>query len=258
MKNKEKQTKNTVKGNKRPLFGVKKVVDNDGSLSCFWYKGQIYDLNYNEFADCRKVKKGEENKTSDGFVRSGRYIHKDGNVVGKIKTDYSYILIAILVALLIVSVVALVTVTKTKKEPLTGEITVVDTDGEWNAEGKLNIFGKESIKPGDKGNYVFMVNNPFDVELKCRVEFVPNYENSEFLPPIRYSVSSEGQSLEQKETEQGFAIESVVIDKNGSRSFYVEWEWLFDGGTDTDDTLSGIAGSKYTVTIQITAEETKR
>lgn len=257
MKNKEKQTKNTVKGNKRPLFGVKKVVDNDGSLSCFWYKDKLYDLNYNELADCKKVKTEEEGKAVNGFVRRGKYIHKDGNVVGKIKTDYSYILIAILFALLIVSVVALATVTKTKKEPLTGEITVVDTDGEWNAEGKINIFGNESIKPGDKGKYIFMVNNPFDVELKCKIEFIPNYENSEFLPPIRYSVSSEGQTLGRKETEKGFAIESVAIGKKGSRSFYVEWEWLFDGGTDSDDTLSGIAGNKYTVTIEITAEETK-
>ena len=89
MKNKEKQTKNTVKGNKRPLFGVKNVVDNDGSLSCFWYKDKLYDLNYNEFADCKKVKTEEEGKAVNGFVRRGKYIHKDGNVVGKIKTDYS-------------------------------------------------------------------------------------------------------------------------------------------------------------------------
>ena len=47
----------------------------------------------------------------------------------------------------------------------------------------------------------------------------------------------------------------MIISKKDSRSFTLEWQWLFDGGDDMQDTLAGIAGSKYSIKIEIAAEE---
>lgn len=258
MKKHENKAKKAERQIDRRFFGVKKVVDNDGTLSCFLYKSKLYDLKYKEFAECKKIKKDGVNENASGkFVQRGSYIYKNGQRVGKIKSDMLNSVITVLLALLCLSIIALTAMTYEKKPPFSGELTIVDTNGGWVSEGELNIFGAKLIKPGDEGKYAFMVNNPSSVKLECKIVFKFKYENVDSLPPIKYSVSSAGETLPQEETENGFAVKDVIIDKLGSRAFYLEWEWPFDGGVDYDDTFAGFAGSKYILNIEINAEETK-
>ena len=111
-----------------------------------------------------------------------------------------------LLAILAVAVTSLVVVTHEKKEPIVPEFSVYDTDGEWIDGGEAKIFGNRTIKPGDSGSYMFIVNNPHSVDLYCIIRFTVNYENKESLPPVRYQVKSEGQTLKLSEIENGFAV----------------------------------------------------
>ena len=248
-------TKDPVMGYIKPMSGARKVVDNDGALLCFLRMDRLYDLNHVCFASCRRVDKAEQVGNADAFVTDGKYLYKKGVVVGKLKFDYSYLKILALLAILAVAVTSLVVVTREKKEPIVPEFSVYDTNGEWIDGGEVKIFGNRTIKPGDSGSYMFIVNNPHSVDLYCIIRFTVNYENKKSLPPVRYQVKSEGQTLKLSEIENGFAVYDLTISKKNSRSFTLEWQWLFESGNDTQDTLAGIAGSKYSIKIEIAAEE---
>lgn len=256
MEKNENRPQKPVTDKKPKLFGAKRVVDNEGVTVCLWKKDKLYDLKFVPFGECIRVKKTDETDYGDKYVRKSNCIYKSGQKVGTIRRDWFKLTVALLLALLAVSVVALVLLTHEEKKPLTEEIVVVDTSGEWSADGKIKIFGDGTIKPGDKGSYAFMVTNPHAVRLRCTVEFKPSYGDADFLPPIRYKVVSEGRTLETNEIDGGFGIKDVVVGENGSKTFYLEWEWVFDGGTDYEDTIAGFRGGEYSLAIRVTAEET--
>ncbi len=248
-------TKDPVMGYIRPMSGARKVVDNDGALLCFLRMDKLYDLNHVCFASCRRVDKAEQAGNADAFVTDGKYLYKRGVVVGKLKFDNTYLKILALLLIFALAVTSLVVVTHEKKEPIVPNFSVYDTDGEWVEGGEVKIFGNRKIKPGDSGSYMFIVNNPHSVNLDCTIRFTVNYDDKESIPPIKYLIKSEGQTLKLSEIENGFAVYDTIINKNDSRSFTLEWQWLFEGGDDTQDTLAGIAGSKYSIKIEIAAEE---
>ena len=240
----------------KPLFCGKKVVDMDGAMLCFIRFGKLYDLNHVCFASCERAGADKLGKTG-AFATDGKYLYDNGIKVGKIK-DRFFLLILILLILLLASTISLVVFVKDKHKPIIPEFTVVDTNGEWGTTSEINVFGNKTIKPGDKGNYMFMITNPNAADIECTIKFTLNYENGTTLPPISYSVTSEGKTLETSEIdpedENGFTVKDVKINKKGSRSVILEWNWGFDGD-DIIDTDVGINGGKYTITIEISAEE---
>ena len=249
-------TKEPVKGFVKPLIFGKKVVDLDGAMLCFLRNGKLYDLNHVCFASCERVDP-EKNGEIDAFSTDGKYLYDKGIKVGIIK-DRFFLLILILLILLLISIISLLVFVKGRHDPIVPEFTVVDTNGEWGMTSEINVFGNRTIKPGDKGNYMFMITNPNAADIECTIKFTINYENSATLPPIIYTVTSEGKTFEtseiETENENGFMTAGVIINKKGSRSIILEWDWKFDGD-DTIDTNVGIIGGKYTITIEISAEE---
>lgn len=247
-------TSEPVKGFVKPLLFGKKVVDLNGAALCFLRNGKLYDLNHVCFASCERVGSGKASEIG-AFATDGKYLYDNGVKVGKIKDGF-FLLILILLALLLASTVSLVVSVKGRHDPIIPELTVVDTDGEWGTASEINIFGNKTIKPGDKGNYMFMINNPNAADIECTVKFTINYENGTTLPPINYTVVSEGKKLETSgiETENGFTTAGVIINRKNFRSLILEWDWKFDGD-DKTDTNVGIIGGKYTITIEISAEE---
>lgn len=247
-------TKEPLEGFVKPLIFGKKVVDLDGAMLCFLRNGKLYDLNHVCFASCERVDSDKASET-DAFSTDGKYLYDKGIKVGIIK-DRFFLLILILLILLLASSISLVVFVKDKHKPIIPEFTVVDTNGEWGTTSEINVFGNKTIKPGDKGNYMFMINNPNAADIECTVKFTINYENGTPLPPISYTAVSEGKNLKTIETEDenGFTATGVIINKKGSRSIILEWDWKFDGD-DAADTNVGILGGKYTITIDISAEE---
>lgn len=246
-------TKNPIKGSVKPLVGGKKVVDGSGALMCFLRNGKLYDLNHVCFASCKRVARDQAGLYG-AFATDGKYLYDKRVLVGRVQRDYSYVLIFSLLFLLLVSSASLLAFTHEKKVPIIPEFTVIDADGEWGATGNLNVFGNGKISPGDNGTYMFMVSNPNAADINCKLKFRFDYENGATLPPIGYSIYSEGKKLESSEVDGGLEVSGVIIKKKGSRSFMLDWEWAFDGN-DENDTIVGIIGSKYVISVEIIAEE---
>lgn len=245
-------TKDPIGKTVKPLVGAKMIVDDNGALLCFLRKDKLYDINHVFFARCKRV--GDANATADAFVTDGRHLYRNGQREGSVKSNLFRNLVITLVLLLILASVVFAVVAVEFSKPIVPEFTVVDTDGTWGATDKIDIFGSEQIKPGDKGRYSFMVNNPTVADLKCTIRFKLKYADNTILPKIDYLLESAGQSLALTETDDGFEVEDVVIYKDSSRSFYLQWEWKFDNDNDNHDTVVGIVGAEYEVTIVITAE----
>ena len=196
-------TKNPVNGSVKPLIGGKKIVDTSGALMCFLRNGKLYDLNHVCFASCKRVASNQIGLYG-AFATDGKYLYDKRVLVGKVQRDYSFLIIFALVLLLLTSAISLLVVTNEKKEPIIPEFTVIDANGEWGAAGSLNVFGNGKICPGEKGTYMFMITNPNATDIKCKIKFKLNYEESASLPSIKYSVFSEGKNIVLTETEDGF------------------------------------------------------
>ena len=246
-------TKDPVKRPLRPFIGAKRIVDKNGAMLCYLRGDKLYDLNHVCFASCKRVGGADKALPADAFATEGKYLYQKGEQVGKIKSDSFYPILLFLLLILAISVISLVVILRGNVGY--HEFTVVDADGEWGTTGNINIFGNKTIKPGDKGTYMFMINNPNSSDLKCTIRFKYNYEDSALLPTINYTLNSEGQSLELTENEEWFEAGSVTVNKKDSRSCFIEWEWKFENGEDEKDTLLGISGKKYTITLEIIAEE---
>lgn len=247
-------TKNPVNGSVKPLIGGKKIVDTSGALMCFLRNGKLYDLNHVCFASCKRVASNQIGLYG-AFATDGKYLYDKRVLVGKVQRDYSFLIIFALVLLLLTSAISLLVVTNEKKEPIIPEFTVIDANGEWGAAGSLNVFGNGKICPGEKGTYMFMITNPNAADIKCKIKFKLNYEESASLPSIKYSVFSEGKNIVLTETEDGFETNGVIINKKGSRSIALGWDWPFEGGNDEKDTYEGFLGGKYVIGIEVVAEE---
>ncbi len=247
-------TKDPVKRPLRPFIRAKRVVDTNGAMLCYLRGDKLYDLNHVCFASCKRVGGAENALPADVFATEGKYLYYNGEKVGKIKRDSFYPIFLFLLLILAISVISLFIIIRGNGSGF-AEFTVIDAAGEWGATGNINIFGNKTIKPGDKGTYMFMINNPNSSDLKCTIRFKYNYEDSALLPPINYSLISEGQNLELTENEGWFETGNMIINIKSSRSCTIEWEWKFESGEDHKDTLIGISGKRYTITLEIIAEQ---
>ena len=248
-------TKRPIKKALPPFFGGRKVVDESGAVMCFLFLGKLYDLNHVCFASCKRVENVTQDDDPDAFVTDGRFLYRNGQVEGRVLSNAFKIAVTILVTLLVLATISLIVVANVIQQPAKPSFTVVDIDGEWGKSDQINIFGENKVKPGDSGSYSFLVNNLNDYDLNCLVRIKFNNDSNALVPPIRYKLETGGQYL-TTETKDGYLEASnVKIYKNDSRSFYLEWEWLFDGDSDEYDTAVGILGKDFSVTIEIVAEQ---
>lgn len=172
------------------------------------------------------------------------------------KRDRFIAILIFFIALTVVAIAAMSVATCIAEKNKVKEITIIDKDGRWEADAKLDIFGDELLKPGAKGEYLFMVHNPNAFGMKCDIKISFTYGNeTENLPIIIYALTVNGKKTEVHKTENGYYVNDVVINKNAKNSFVLAWEWKFDGESDEKDTELGRKGEKYECGIFITAEE---
>ena len=254
-----KLTKNPGAGKIKTMKGAKRVFNLDGDLLCFLKKGNLYDLNAKVIAPCESVKglSEEEIAKTRGYCEDGKKVYFCGEETGIIEKRDRFIAILIFfIVLTLVAIVAMSVATCIAEKNKVKEGTIIDKDGRWEADAKLDIFGDELLKPGAKGEYLFMVHNPNAFGMKCDIKISFTYGNeTENLPIIIYALTVNGKKTEIHKTENGYYVNDVVINKNAKNSFVLAWEWKFDGESDEKDTELGRKGEKYECGIFITAEE---
>lgn len=259
MKHGFKLTKKPRAGKKKTVKGAKRVFNFDGDLLCFLKRGRLYDLNAKVIAPCVSVKglSEEEIAKTRGYCEDGKKVYFYGEETGIIEKRDRFIAILIFfIALAVAAIAAMSVATCIAEKNKVKEITIIDKDGRWEADAKLDIFGDELLKPGAKGEYLFMVHNPNAFGMKCDIKISFTYGNeTENLPIIIYALTVNGKKTEVHKTENGYYVNDVVINKNAKNSFVLAWEWKFDGESDEKDTELGRKGEKYECGIFITAEE---
>lgn len=259
MKHGFKLTKNPRAGKKKTVKGAKRVFNLDGDLLCFLKRGRLYDLNAKVIAPCVSVKglSEEEIAKTRGYCEDGKKVYFYGEETGIIEKRDRFIAILIFfIALTVAAIAAMSVAICIAEKNKVKEITIIDKDGRWEADAKLDIFGDELLKPGAKGEYLFMVHNPNAFGMKGDIEISFTYGNeTENLPIIIYALTVNGKKTEVHKTENGYYVNDVVINKNAKNSFVLAWEWKFDGESDEKDTELGRKGEKYECGIFITAEE---
>ena len=254
-----KLTKNPRAGKIKTVRGAKRVFNLDGDLLCFLKKGQVYDLNAEVIAPCVSVKglSEEEIAKTRGYCEDGKKVYFNGEETGTIdKRDRLIAILLFFIALAVAAIAAMSVATCIAEKNKIQEVTIIDKDGRWEADAKLDIFGDELLKPGAKGEYLFMVLNPNAFGMKCDIKISFTYGNkTENLPIIIYALTVNGKKTEVNKTENGYYANDVVISENARNSFMLAWEWQFDGESDEKDTETGRKGEKYECGIFITAEE---
>ena len=254
-----KLTKKPHAGKIKTVKGAKRVFNLDGDLLCFLKRDRLYDLNAEVIAPCVSVKglSEEEKAKTRGYCEDGEKVYFYGEETGIIEKRDLFIAIWIFLILLMVAAIAAMSVaTCIAEKNKVKEVTIIDKDGRWEADAKLDIFGDELLKPGAKGEYLFVVHNPSTFRLKCNIKIGFTYGNeTENLPIIIYALTMNGKKTEVNKTENGYYINDVVINKNEKNPFMLAWEWKFDGESDEKDTKVGQKGEKYECGIFITAEQ---
>ena len=254
-----KLTKNPQAGNIKTVKGSKRVFNLDGDLLCFLKRGRLYDLNAKVIAPCVRVKglSEEEIAQTRGYCEDGKKVYFYGEETGIIEKRDRFIAILIFfIALTAAAIAAMSVATCIAEKNKVKEVTIIDKDGRWEADAKLDIFGDELLKPGAKGEYLFAVHNPNAFGMKCDIKISFTYGNkTENLPIIIYALTVNGKETELDKTENGYSVKDVVINENARNSFMLAWEWMFEGESDDKDTEAGQKGEKYECGIFITAEE---
>ena len=236
-------------GKIKTVKGAKRVFNLDGDLLCFLKKGRLYDLNAKVIAPCVSVKGLSEKEIAKtrGYCEEGKKVYFYGEETGIIEKRDRFIAILIFfIALMVVAIGAMSVAICIAEKNKVKEVTIIDKDGRWEADAKLDIFGDELLKPGAKGEYLFMVHNPNAFGMKCDIKISFTYGNeTENLPIIIYALTVNGTKTEINKTENGYYVNDVVINKNAKNPFVLAWEWKFDGESDEKDTEVGRKGKKY-------------
>lgn len=253
-----KLTQNPQAGNIKTVKGSKRVFNLEGDLLCYLKKGKLYDLNAKVIAPCARVK-GLSEKTiaqKRGYCEDGKKVYFYGERTGVIEKRNGFKAAVIFFIVLAAIIAALSVATCVTENKNIKEISIIDKDGGWEADAKLDIFGEELLKPGAKGEYLFAVYNPNAFGLKCDIKIDFTYGNeSENIPIIIYALTVNGKKTELNKTENGYFVNDVIINENERNSFMLAWEWKFDGESDEKDTETGRKGAKYECGVFITAEE---
>ena len=137
-------------------------------------------------------------------------------------------------------------------------IELRDWNGEqrWEAHGKIAVFD-ESISPGSRGEYQFILKNESDSMLRFGIALTEYVNTTKATNPfMQYRLKMNGDYLGEG-SEWRYASEvdhqNIEILPHTSQLITLEWYWDFNGD-DNNDTLIGIAGGELSVHCLVLAE----
>ncbi len=240
----------------------------------------VYDLFGNGIADAdkaetvigadgnnvRKVEYSSENRT---FILKGDDLYESvgrekyiGRIVRRQRNAFRIAALGMFAVILavIIAIIALIDIRSSgESSGLIPVIDVSDASGPWSTQSVIAVFGDgHKIKPGSSGKYEFVINNTNEKEIRYGFSIEPKYEGCEISEfPIKFRLRMNNVVLE---TDAWRPVEELVFDDmvilpQTQHSFTLEWNWLFDGGSDDNDTLIGTDGGKISMVLQLTAQE---
>lgn len=245
----------------------------------------VYDLNGNKIADCtgKAVRACADNGTERvwDFASQTRTFRLVGNrfytvdgederLTGHIRRSAPnvprIVVLSALAALLIAAIILIAligmptggtTVIVPPNPDIYPTIAVSDAQGDWEAQETVGVFG-DSLKPGDSGEYGFIIENPNELPVRYEFYIEPQYEgNVQGNFPIRFRLRMNNVLIQTEawRTVDELRFDGLEIMSDTKQSFTLEWEWPFAGGADENDTLFGRDGGKISLMIHLTAQQ---
>lgn len=137
-----------------------------------------------------------------------------------------------------------------------GRFYTSDKDIIWGTSTQVNIFdhgdarvvadgtgeAAHIVAPGTKNDYVFSLSNEFDRDVTYHLEISGGNDSELTIPVMVEVVDDKGNQLtDGKILIRDFKtiINSGTINGLHSKNFSINWEWVFENGTDDYDTSLG-------------------
>ncbi len=224
---------------------------------------KIADFEGTEFViDAEGNKKKRSNYTSEAY---GKLWLADGVLYGDDTTPIGYVPIrerniTSIIALALASLFLLATIIFIWMIDLPyAEVPVIDIkddSGSWTAQGTIAVFD-ETISPGTSGEYVFVLNNPHNVDLNYYFKIKEMYNDEEVTNfPLEFRLRMNNVLMETERwlSAEELLYEDLVILADTDHRFTLEWRWKYESGDDALDTYFGVDGGVYTLVFDLTAE----
>ncbi len=144
----------------------------------------------------------------------------------------------------------------TLAETQLGRFYASDKDVIWGTSTQVNIFdhgdphvqtdgtGKAAhlVAPGTKNDYVFSLSNEFDRDITYHLEISGANDSHLTIPVMVEVLDDKGNQLtDGKILIKDFKtiLDSGTISGQHSKNYSINWEWVFENGTDDYDTFLG-------------------
>lgn len=166
------------------------------------------------------------------------------------------VIILILCAMLITTVVLFALLFAPQKNTEIPEFEIADNNGMWEAQGTVAVFDNV-IKPGDSGEYQFIISNVTDAKLVYAFVLQEKYTgaDSNWTSFIQYRIRMNGKLIETDEwlTADELRFDDLVILANTKHLMTLEWRWAWDGDN-ANDTKIGNRGGEFSISLKLQAE----
>lgn len=255
----------------RKLYNVEdKILGGVSDDAIFDLKGNgiaaLKSKTENEGDDGRKIRVAEYSSETRGFrlVDNKLYSIEDGHskLVGYYKkrernapriTALSVLAAALAAIIAIIALIGYSPIDESTVKPI---IEIKDVNGDWEAQGTVAVFPSK-LKPGDEGEYGFVLNNPHEEEMNYSFSLEPIYEGVDIdYFPIEFKLKMNNMIVVSDRwrhiDELNFSDMHIL--GNTSQSFALQWRWAFDGENEKD-TIIGRDGGKISIVIHVTAQE---
>ncbi len=276
-------TRQPFEGDFRRGRGAKIIYDAHDKILGSVSKKKVFDLNGEEIAFfARKEIKEDSNEKNNkirlytvgcgGEEKNGYYLSDgrfyaisggDEMLLGTYEvTERNPVHIALLavLAVFLALFIAFVTIINL---PFEGRpvIDVKDKNGEWEAQGVIAVFDGK-VLPGSKGEYGFVIRNPYEVSLDYSFALTAEYDGGIDIADIEYFPLTFRLRMNNAliQTDRWLTVDELNYAKlsmmpQSDQSFTLEWRWVMDGGSNEGDTLIGADGGKISIVLNLTAQQ---
>lgn len=208
------------------------------------------------------IKEAEEKNVLYRFVEDKLYSSVNGGeeeLIGRIavrKRNPSHIILLCALAVFLAAVITFIALINLPFESAP-VIEVRDKNGSWEAQGVIGVLD-DGLKPGDSGEYKFVISNPYNVDLEYNFTIEGHCEGAEIdYFPLEFRLRMNNVLIE---TDQWLSVDELKFSEleimpAADQKFTLEWRWAFEKGDDYADTIIGRDASSISLILKLTAEQ---
>lgn len=132
------------------------------------------------------------------------------------------------------------------------------TKQKWEVHDRITVFD-EKIKPGDNGQYQFILKNESDTDLIFGIHFFEYLETTALAHSfMQYQLKASNINVDDDDSAWHHAEEmkysNIIILPQTEILMTLNWQWVFENGNDENDTLIGVAGGTISISFIVFAE----